>query len=224
MPETPADADEGGRADAAHTTGALGDLSARRLLTRRRVLATGALGTVGAVAAWSLGRDESTASDEQSGQNARPGVQMIPRSERPRVEPVTGALLGGGEYDSRRDSQASAVVYNVWATWCGPCRKEAPELVRSALSLEKSNVRFVGINLRDNDASAAAFERRYRIPYPSISTADAGQALLSFGRGLPPNAIPMTLVVDRQSRLAVRIIGPTTFVTLRDAVQTVLTA
>ena len=172
------------------------------------MLAAGTLGALGAVAAWRPGRDESTASSQPDASTVRSGVQVIPPSERNQVAPVTGALLGGGDYDSSRHLQASAIVYNVWATWCGPCRKEAPELARSALSLKKSNVWFVGINLRDNDASAAAFERRYRIPYPSISSADAGQALLAFGRDLPPNAIPMTLVVDGKSRLAVRIIGP----------------
>jgi thiol-disulfide isomerase/thioredoxin len=148
-------------------------------------------------------------------------VQIIARGERVEVSPVMGALVGGGQYDSRRDKGGEVVVYNVWAAWCGPCRAEAPELARSALSLKKLNVRFVGINVRDNDSAAAAFERRYRIPYPSIRSADAGQALLAFGRDLLPNAIPTTLLVDAESRLAARIIGPTTFSMLRDAVQAV---
>ncbi|MGI8901286.1 MAG: TlpA family protein disulfide reductase, partial [Nocardioides sp.] len=83
-------------------------------------------------------------------------------------------------------------------------------------------VRFVGINVRDNDASARAFERRYQITYPSIVTADSGKALLAFGSKLPPNAVPSTMVVDQQGRLAARVIGKTTYGTLTSLIEDTL--
>jgi hypothetical protein len=75
-------------------------------------------------------------------------------------------------------------------------------------------VRFVGINVRDNDAAARAFEDSYGIAYPSITTDTSTDAILAFGPALPPSAVPSTLVVDPQGRLAARIVGPTDYSTL----------
>jgi hypothetical protein len=82
-------------------------------------------------------------------------------------------------------------------------------------------VQFVGIDVRDNVAAAVAFERRFKITYPSITAADSGPAILAFGSTLPLDAVPSTLVVDRNGRVAARVVGPTTYVTLRDLVESV---
>lgn len=74
--------------------------------------------------------------------------------------PITGGLLQGGDYDSRQ-LLGMVVVYNVWDSWCVPCREEAPALRKVSRQTRPEGVRFVGINVRDNDASALAFERRY---------------------------------------------------------------
>jgi thiol-disulfide isomerase/thioredoxin len=113
------------------------------------------------------------------------------------------------------------VVYNVWGSWCPPCRAEAPTLRRIATETEPDGVQFVGINIRDNEASAEAFERRYEISYPSLFSPD-GQLLLPFRGTLPPSAIPSTVVVDRQGRVAARIVGGATYVKLRAVVGRVL--
>ena len=67
-----------------------------------------------------------------------------------------------------------------------------------------------------------AFERRYQITYPSIVTADSGEALLAFGPKLPPNAVPSTMIVDRQGRIAARVIGKTTYSTLTSLIEDTL--
>src|SRR5690606_41716265 len=66
----------------------------------------------------------------------------------------------------------------------------------------------LGVNFKDSKANAEAFERRFKITYPSLFDAD-GQVTLAF-REVPPSAIPSTLVLDRQGRVAARIIGATT--------------
>lgn len=164
-----------------------------------------------------------SAADDGAGFVSGDGViEQVPVTGRTRLPAVTGALLQGGHYDSR-DLRGSVVVYNVWGSWCGPCREEAPALRRVAKVTRPRGVRFVGINVRDNDAAALAFERRYRTPYPSIRTADSQQALLAFGSELPPSAVPSTLVVDRRGRLAARVIGKTSSGTLSVLVEDVLT-
>jgi len=140
-------------------------------------------------------------------------VEVIANEDRQEVEPFTGELLQGGSFDSA-SLAGKVVVYNVWGSWCAPCRKEAPVLKRVSEETEKLGVRFVGINVRDNDAAARAFEDNYGIEYPSITTDTSTDAMLAFGPALPPSAVPSTMVVDAQGRLAARIVGPTDYSTL----------
>src|SRR5680860_466081 len=110
MPAMPEDAEADRDDDAVDMAGPELDRSPRRLLARRTALAAGVLGTAGTVVAWSLGGDNSTASDEQTGSNLRSGLEIIPPSQRTQVAPVTGGLLGGGEYDSRRAGHRSPAL------------------------------------------------------------------------------------------------------------------
>ena len=89
---------------------------------------------------------------------------------------------------------------------------------RVAAATRLQGVRFVGLDSRDNDTAARAFARRYGIAYPSIRSADSARALLVFGSVLPASAIPSTVVVDGAGRVAARVVGPTTYSTLRGLV------
>ncbi|WP_460818683.1 TlpA family protein disulfide reductase [Nocardioides korecus] len=144
-------------------------------------------------------------------------MEQIKPVDRVKVPPVQGRTLDGAHFESR-DHLGNVLVINVWGSWCAPCRAEAPVLRRVSSETKRQGVQFVGIDVRDNDAAAIAFERRYKITYPSIATADAGQAILAFGSMLPRNAIPSTLVVDREGRVAARVVGRTTYATLHTLV------
>ena len=146
-------------------------------------------------------------------------LTLVPVAERVEAPRVTGALLGGGTFDS--DSLAGrVVVYNVWGSWCAPCRKEAPALEAAAVATA-GTAQFVGINTRDLDeAPALAFTRAFDVTYPSVFDPD-GRELLKFGSQLPPSAIPSTLVVDREGRIAARVLGEVTESTLKGLIDDV---
>lgn len=184
--------------------------------SRRRGLSVVVLVVAGLVAG--CGGDGSAARGYVSGDGV---IEQIAVADRQALAPVAGRLLDGGSYDSR-DHTGEVVVYNVWGSWCVPCREEAPVLRRVWNESREHGAQFVGINVRDNDAAARAFERRYNITYPSITTADSGQALLAFAAHIPASAVPSTIIVDRNGRVAARVIGPTTYGTLRSLVHDVL--
>lgn len=144
----------------------------------------------------------------------RPVVEQVAEADRTTVDPFSGRLLDGNDFDST-DLLGAVVVYNVWGSWCAPCRTEAPELAQVAADTADSGTRFVGINVRDNDAAARAFADRYDLGYPSLTTDTSSAALLAFGPALPPSAVPSTMVVDADGRLAARVIGPVDASTLR---------
>ncbi|GGD11068.1 TlpA family protein disulfide reductase [Nocardioides daphniae] len=162
-----------------------------------------------------------SASDSGSPTATSSVVEQIAPEDRVEVEPFTGTQLDGEPFDSR-DLAGQVVVYNVWGSWCAPCRTEAPALARVSRANEDNGVQFIGINVRDNDAAAVAFEDRYDIVYPSISTDTSSAALLAFGPALPPSAVPSTMVVDYRGRLAARVIGPVDESTLEGLIADVI--
>jgi thiol-disulfide isomerase/thioredoxin len=106
--------------------------------------------------------------------------------------------------------RGKVVVINVWGSWCGPCRSEADDLAVAAEQLQPKGVVFLGINTRDNSADTAlAFERSHQVPYSSIFD-PGGSTLTAFHRTLSPAAIPSTVVIDADGRVAARVLGALT--------------
>jgi thiol-disulfide isomerase/thioredoxin len=148
-------------------------------------------------------------------------ITRLPVAERETPGQVAGESLEGDPL-SLEDYQGSTVVLNVWGSWCAPCRAEAPELVAASEELADRDVQFLGINSRDLDKAAAlAFQRRFEVPYPSIYD-QKGQTLLAFRGTLSPNAIPSTVVIDDQGRVAASVIGEVSRSTLVGLVEDVM--
>ncbi|MHA7241335.1 TlpA family protein disulfide reductase [Arthrobacter sp. TMS1-12-1] len=124
-----------------------------------------------------------------------------------RTEPVdvTGELYDGRTVDSSQ-WVGDVVVLNVWYAACAPCRVEAPMLQTLSTSFAPEGVKFYGINVRDEKPTTEAFERNFGITYPSFVDRD-GKLLLSLTSYVPPQAVPTTLVLDRQGRVSARILG-----------------
>lgn len=140
-----------------------------------------------------------------------------------RKEPgeVAGETLEG-EPISLEDFEGKTVVVNVWGSWCAPCRAEAPDLAAASKELAADDVEFLGINSRDLDRAAAqAFQRRFEVPYPSIYD-QQGKTLLAFRGTLSPNAIPSTVVIDAEGRVAASVIGEVSRSTLVGLVEDVM--
>lgn len=129
----------------------------------------------------------------------------IPVSERQEPVAFSGKTWEGETIDIA-DYRGRVVVINLWGNWCGPCHEEMPDIVAAEKELRGKPVAFLGLNERDNAASAASFERKYQVTWPSIAD-EGGRALLAFRGVLPPNSTPSTLILDAEGRVAVRIAG-----------------
>ena len=129
-----------------------------------------------------------------------PTGQTIPESERASAPEFAGSLLDGTDFES--ESLAGDVaVLNFWGSWCAPCRIETPEFSEVSEEYADEGVQFVGINVKESDQQFAdAFVERFGIAFPSLYD-PRGEVALAF-RGLNPNAIPSTIVLDRRSRVA----------------------
>ncbi len=145
---------------------------------------------------------------------------LVPAADRAPAPDVVGQTLDGEEF-RLADHLGDVVVLNVWASWCAPCRAEAPGLAALATELEGSGVQFVGLDTRDSDIPARAFVERFGIPYPNVIDRD-GRLQLLFGDSLPPQAIPSTIVIDPQGRVAGRALGKVSESSLRGLIEPLL--
>lgn len=107
---------------------------------------------------------------------------------------------------SSRELSGEVIVVNFWYAGCAPCRAEAPVLEEAFKDSASTGVAFVGVNVRDQAETAQTFNKEFGVTYSSIIDTN-GQAQLAFATNVPPNAVPTTLVLDRQGRVAARILG-----------------
>lgn len=135
------------------------------------------------------------------------------------VTGVTGTLLDGSAFDLAR-WRGHVVVVNFWGTWCGPCTGEAQTLEQVHRDTTDEGVEFLGVDIKDDPARAKAFNGKHHVTYPSLS--DQSNLLALHFRGMPPNATPTTIVLDRDGRIAARHSGAILYTQLRDLVHRVV--
>ena len=134
---------------------------------------------------------------------------VIDKDERTAAPDIEGETLDGGRL-ALADLAGDVVVLNLWASWCGPCRAEAPTLQEVYDESRGDGVAFVGLNSKDQEAAARAFEQNFGITYPSLVD-QSGELQLAFRDSVPASSIPWTLVIDRDGRIAARVLGATTY-------------
>ncbi|MFY9635083.1 MAG: TlpA disulfide reductase family protein [Cellulosimicrobium cellulans] len=117
----------------------------------------------------------------------------------------------------------AVTVLNFWYAACAPCRVEAPHLEALYREFAPQGVLFYGINVRDEKPAAEAFERTFDVTYPSVQDKD-GKVLLAMTSFVPPQAVPTTLVLDKQGRVAARILGGLEKGTLKALITSTLNA
>jgi len=139
---------------------------------------------------------------------------------RPGFEAFAGITESGQVLDSKA-FEGNVIVMNWWYSACAPCRAEAPDLAMLSVEFEDS-VQFVGVNVRDTAETALAFDRNFGIEYPSLIDAQSGQVSLAFTGVVSPQAVPTTIVIDRDGKVASRILGRIEPSILRTLIQTVV--
>ncbi len=132
-------------------------------------------------------------------------VTILDPAARAQAPEVSGLDLDGNPL-STADFPGDIIVLNVWASWCAPCRAEAPALEEVATEYADQDVQLIGLNTRDSEASAKTFIQNYGVTFPSIVDTD-GRLQLLFNDTLPPQAIPSTIVIDRNGMVAARALG-----------------
>jgi len=144
----------------------------------------------------------------------RPGVCPLPVAERQPAPDVTlpvlpsdAGLASGVDELSLTDFQGRVVIVNFWASWCGPCRIEQPDLNAVNALLPDAEVILIGVNIEDTEANALAHLAEFDVPY--LSLFDPVNELAGRFSGIGARTIPTTLFLDAEARVAARVLGLT---------------
>ena len=121
------------------------------------------------------------------------------------------ALGDGAPFTDAALREPGVKLVNYWASWCAPCRAEAPVL--EALAAE--GVRILGVNYKDKPANALAFLAEVGNPYEAMGADEPGRMALDWG----VYGVPETYVIDGQGRIVLRFAGPITERTLAETIR-----
>ncbi|WP_324653843.1 TlpA disulfide reductase family protein [Georgenia sp. H159] len=193
----------------------------RRRAPLRRVLTAAALATVVALSGCAATTQADAGQDSGAGYIAGDGsLATWEPQQRDGAIDLLGQTYAGEEVDLSQ-WRGEVVVVNFWYAACPPCRAEAGDLRAIHQDYTPHGVQLLGVNPRDDAATAQAFERTFQVPYPSIH--DQGAAAVAAFQGLVPlQAMPTTVVLDRQGRVAARIMGQIDPTTLRGLIDDTL--
>lgn len=185
--------------------------SARRGRSRVRASLLAGVATVLVAALTACSVNDELAQDYREGSNKgyiSAGYALVEIPPEDRGDPVEFAgVTEHGDEVSSADYAGEVLVVNFWYAACGPCIVEAPLLEEVWQEHQADDVAFLGVNIYDQPATAISFAVDNGVTYPSVIDITDKSVSLAFAAAAPLQAPPVTLVLDRQGRVAARIIG-----------------
>ncbi|GGQ82629.1 MULTISPECIES: TlpA family protein disulfide reductase [Streptomyces] len=196
--------------------------STSRIRSRRDALTTAAGAAAAALLLSACTSGGTSGGGDTNFVMGKDGISTVEQGKRDAVPDLSGKTVAGGQLDLK-SYRGKIVVLNVWGSWCSPCRAEAPNFQKVSTDLKDRGVQFVGINTLDtSNDNALAFEKQQGVTYPSLSD-PKGKLLLRFKKGtLSLQAIPSTLVIDREGKIAARSLAALSEEKLRKMIDPVL--
>ncbi len=121
--------------------------------------------------------------------------------------PISAPTLSGTDF-AWSSTHGHIVVLDFWGSWCGPCNAEQPQLNQIAAAWIPKGVIFLGVDVQDTNINGAAYERNYKVPYPSVN--DASEVIMSeYNVPAPPTVV----IIDTKGNIVDHFLGTLTGIT-----------
>jgi peroxiredoxin len=153
---------------------------------------------VGGLFWYQAGRDSDVASDGYGTvelPSAKNVTSKAPDASVGRAAPDFLLQAPDGSTLRLSDLQGRPVIVNFWATWCGTCRAEMPDLVKAYEAQKASGLQVVGVDLRENDARVAEYAREHGAAFPMVIDR-SGEVARTWRIGGPNEGVPSTYFID----------------------------
>lgn len=146
--------------------------------------------------------DSDTAA--KRGETAPPVTDTVPPPDAGTPMPAySAAKLGGGTYDVA-EQRGKVVLFNVWATWCGPCRAETPDLQELHKRYTARGLEVVGVSVDEGgETDVKPFVAEFKVEYPIVLDPEGKAASV-----LRTDVLPTTVLIDRNGTIVWRRVGP----------------
>ena len=134
-------------------------------------------------------------------------IKEVRPDKRSDAPSLSGVTLSGTALSTSHASYAGHVtVLDLWGSWCTPCREEAPTMAQAYQAHQSEGVQFLGIDVRDDNAAAEAYQTAFGIGYPSLRDPD-GALVLRLRPFVPASTLPSLVIVDSHGKVAVIVTG-----------------
>lgn len=135
---------------------------------------------------------------------AGPGQPAKPDGARPGNDPFAAFTLEGvnGRTIDLADYRGKVRVFDIWASWCGPCRQIIPELNELHARHRDRGLVVIGMSVDEHAAGVVVFQRKIPLRYPNGMFNEDAAALFGY-----PKVVPTTYLVDRDGRIRKRFLG-----------------
>lgn len=183
-------------------------------MTQRKIIFMGAgipLVALLAILAWASAQSGGQA--VSLGVNSEFGEIIVPANAAPGFELE---LMTGGSV-SLEEMKGRVVLVDFWASWCPPCRQEAPDLAQVYLEYQDKQVEFVGVDIWDDPAAAKVYLEQFQVPYPNGVDANGSIAIAYGVRGIPEKYF-----VGPDGTIVKKFVGPITAADLREVLDGLL--
>jgi thiol-disulfide isomerase/thioredoxin len=142
---------------------------------------------------------------------------LIPAADRAPAGTFTGTLIDGGTIGSRQ-LRGKVTLVNFWASWCGPCKVESPQLDLLYRRMKSKGVEVIGVDTKDAQSSARAFIRSYDISYPIVFD-ENGEIQIRMG-AQTVRGLPFSILLDKSGDVAAVYLGELTIKDLAGPIDT----
>lgn len=105
------------------------------------------------------------------------------------------------------DYKGKVIVLNFWATWCGPCKREIPDLSQLSAELKDRDFKLIGVSVDDNEKDLIDFVKAYKMNYTVVHKPDGLVSQYMSITGQRQNVVPQTYIIDKNGKVAEVVLG-----------------